>query len=457
MTEGPPSCLLDAEERYQALREAWEVAERRAAELDAVLESMADAVYVGTAEGITRANARALRQLGASSLADLQKRIGELGAKFNVRYPDGRLVPAEELSFARALRGEVAVDDVIARNAETGEDIHIRGASAPVFFNGQVIGAVAVNTDITDRVRIAEERLQLLESERAARAEAERANRLKDEFVATLSHELRTPLHAILGWTQILQSKKGDPQILDQGLQVIERNARAQSQMISDLLDMSRIVSCKMRLEVQPVDLAAVVDGATEAVRLAAEAKRIEIDSAIDHRDGIITGDPDRLRQVIWNLLSNAIKFTPPGGTVRVELALTDESVEIRVSDTGQGFAPAFAPYLFDRFRQADGSITRGSGGLGLGLAIVKQLVELHGGTVAAASPGEGKGATFTITLPHAAPARAGEAPGSRPAAIPAALADEACKALRGARVLVVDDQDDARELLKRLFLECGA
>ncbi|HSU82337.1 MAG TPA: ATP-binding protein, partial [Thermoanaerobaculia bacterium] len=448
MIEEPSSGQLDAEERYQALREAWEVAERRAAELDAVLESMADAVYVGTAEGITRANAHALRQLGASSLTDLQQRIGELGAKFNVRYPDGRAVPPQELSFARALRGEVAVDDVIARNAETGEDVHIRGASAPVFFNGRVIGAVAVNTDITDRVRIAEERLQLLESERAARAEAERANHLKDELVATLSHELRTPLHAILGWTQILQSKKDDPQIVEQGLQVIERNARAQSQLISDLLDMSRIVSGKMRLEVQPVDLSAVVDGAIEAVRLAAEAKRIEIVLAIDRRDGIITGDPDRLRQVVWNLLSNAIKFTPAGGTVRVELARKDDSVEVRVSDTGQGFAPELTPYLFDRFRQADGSITRRSGGLGLGLAIVKQFVELHGGTVTAASPGEGKGATFTILLPHTAPEQDGEAPARQSSAGSAAAADEACVTLNGVRVLIVDDQDDARELL---------
>jgi PAS domain S-box-containing protein len=314
-----------------------------------------------------------------------------------------------------------------------------------------------LHIDIHERTQAAGERLQLLESERAARGEAERANRLKDDFVATLSHELRTPLHAILGWTQILQRKKDDPKVVDQGLQVIERNARAQSQMISDLLDMSRIISGKMRLEVQAVDLAAVVESATEAVRLAAETKGIDIVEAIDREDGIITGDPDRLRQVVWNLLSNAIKFTPAGGTVRVELARAAGHVEIRVSDTGQGFDPAFAPYLFDRFRQADASITRRSGGLGLGLAIVKQFVELHGGTVTAASPGEGKGATFTILLPHTAPEQAGEAPGRPPAAGSAAAADEACVTLNGVRVLVVDDQDDARELLERVFTECGA
>jgi len=450
--------IHDHKETAEMLRQAWTLAEHRAAELDAVIESMADAVYIGTEDGITKCNASALRQLGASSLEDLQLRIGELGAKFNVRYPDGRPVPPAELSFVRALRGEVAVDDVMARNAETGEDVHIRGASAPVVLNGQVIGAVAVNTDITDRVRVGEERLQLLESERAARGEAERANRLKDEFVATLSHELRTPLHAILGWTQILKSKRQDPQVFEQGLQVIERNARAQAQMISDLLDMSRIISGKMRLDVQPVDLASVVDNAAEAVRHAAEAKGIRIVKTIDCRDGIIQGDPDRLQQVVWNLLSNAIRFTPSGGTVEVGLESKTSGVEIHVSDTGQGFDPAFAPFLFDRFRQADASTTRTAGGLGLGLAIVKQLVEIHGGTVKAESPGEGQGATFTILLPlgkeheHGDDAGAAERP-ARPGEAPEA----ACESLRGVRILVVDDQDDARVLLDRVFVECGA
>ena len=208
---------------------------------------------------------------------------------------------------------------------------------------------MAVNTDITDRVLAARERQQLLDSERSARAEAERANRLKDEFVATLSHELRTPLHAILGWTQILKNKADDPRTVERGLEVIERNARAQSQMISDLLDMSRIVSGKMRLEVAPVDLAAVIEGAVESVRLAADAKGLHLVEAIDRSTGVLTGDPDRLRQVVWNLLSNAIKFTPAGGTVRIDLAPSapaapDGGVEIRVSDSGQGFAPAFLP-----------------------------------------------------------------------------------------------------------------
>ncbi|HSK75285.1 MAG TPA: ATP-binding protein, partial [Thermoanaerobaculia bacterium] len=447
--------IHDRKEADRALREAYDLAEQRAAELDAVFESMADAVYIGTEEGITKCNAHALRQLGASSLRDLRRRIGELGAQFNVRYPDGRPVPPGELSFARALRGEVAVEDVIARNAETGRDVHIRGASSPVVLNGQVIGAVAINTDISDRVRAEEERRQLLESERAARGEAERASRIKDEFVATLSHELRTPLHAILGWTEILKGRKDDPRTLEQGLQVIERNARAQAQMVADLLDMSSIISGKIRLDVQPVDLASVVDNAAEAVRLAAEAKGIRIVKAIDRRDGVIHGDPARLQQILWNLLSNAIKFTPPGGTVRIDMESSDSRVEIRVSDTGQGFDPAFAPYLFERFRQVDASTTRQFGGLGLGLAIVKQLVEIHGGTVEAASPGPGQGATFSITLPTTlrVPPAETAAPDGRPEVLSLEAGSDG-RTLAGVRVLVVDDHPDARDLVRRVLEE---
>ncbi|HSF41223.1 MAG TPA: ATP-binding protein, partial [Thermoanaerobaculia bacterium] len=351
--------------------------------------------------------------------------------------------------------GEVAVEDVIARNAETGRDVHIRGASSPVVLNGQVIGAVAINTDISDRVRAEEERRQLLESERAARGEAERASRIKDEFVATLSHELRTPLHAILGWTEILKGRKDDPRTLEQGLQVIERNARAQAQMVADLLDMSSIISGKIRLDVQPVDLASVVDNAAEAVRLAAEAKGMRIVKAIDRRDGVIHGDPARLQQILWNLLSNAIKFTPPGGTVWIDMESSDSRVEIRVSDTGQGFDPAFAPYLFERFRQVDASTTRQFGGLGLGLAIVKQLVEIHGGTVGATSPGPGQGATFSITLPttlRVLPAETA-APDGRPEILSLEAGSDG-RTLAGVRVLVVDDHPDARDLVRRVLEE---
>jgi PAS domain S-box-containing protein len=429
-----PRLLHHSEERYRTL-----------------VETIAAMVWNRSATGEFEAEQPAWSAFTGQSFEDLRG-WGWLDAI----HPDDRHCTVEAWSLAWLQGTPYEVEHRVRRRDGEYRYMVARAVPLPDGFGG-VREWAGLHIDIHERTQAAEGRLQLLESERAARNEAERANRLKDDFVATLSHELRTPLHAILGWTQILQRKKEDPRAIDQGLQVIERNARVQSQMISDLLDMSRIISGKMRLEVQAVDLAAVVESATEAVRLAAETKGIGITQTIDREDGIITGDPDRLRQVVWNLLSNAIKFTPAGGTVRVELTRAAGHVEIRVSDTGQGFDPAFAPYLFDRFRQADASITRRSGGLGLGLAIVKQFVELHGGTVTAASPGEGKGATFTILLPHIAPEQAGEAPPRPPAAGSAAAAEEACVTLHGVRVLVVDDQDDARELLERVFTECGA
>jgi PAS domain S-box-containing protein len=248
--------------------------------------------------------------------------------------------------------------------------------------------------------RSAEERRALLESERAARTAAERLSEIKDEFLATLSHELRTPLNAILGWAQVLRTGVRDEANLLKGLQTIERNARAQTQLIDDLLDMSRITSGKLRLNVQSLWPAAVIEAALDTVQPAAEAKGIRMDRVLDPAAGPIAGDPGRLQQVIWNLLSNAIKFTPRDGTVQVLLERVDPHVEIRVADTGIGVRPEFLPFLFDRFRQGDASTTRSYGGLGLGLSIVKSIVELHGGSVRAESPGEGQGTTVTVRLP---------------------------------------------------------
>ena len=316
------------------------------------------------------------------------------------------------------------------------------------------------NTDIEDRRRAADERAQLLDAERAARAEAERASRLKDEFLATLSHELRTPLNAILGWSQILARGSKEPDDLSEGLRTIERNARAQTQIIDDLLDMSRIISGKVRLDVQTVDLASVVRGAVESARPAAQAKGIRLHVVLDPSAGPVSGDPNRLQQVMWNLLTNATKFTPKGGRIQVLLERVNSHVEVSVVDTGEGIAPDFLPYVFDRFRQADASTTRRHGGLGIGLAIVKTLVELHGGDVRVKSPGIGAGTTFTVSLPltvvHVDPE---PEPGRRHpvAAVAASDATEACLKLTGVRVLVVDDEPDGRALVRRVLEDCQA
>ncbi|AUX43942.1 histidine kinase [Sorangium cellulosum] len=324
--------------------------------------------------------------------------------------------------------------------------------------DGAVEAFIGITEDVTAERRAEEERLQLLESERAARDEAERVSRVKDDFVATLSHELRSPLNAILGWARILRTRAPDPQAMARGLDVIERNARLLADMVSELLDMSRIVSGKLRLDVQQVDLPAVVQGAIESIKLAAEAKGLTVVSRVDPEAATLRGDPARLQQVVWNLLSNAVKFTPAGGRIDIALRRAGEHAELSVTDTGAGIAPQFLPHLFERFRQADASSTRKYGGLGIGLSIVKHLVELHGGTVAVASEGEGKGATFTARLPlggaaQPAPDAAleqrstrGEAPGDYPGA-----------ELTGVRVLVVDDQADAREIAQRVLEESAA
>jgi signal transduction histidine kinase len=301
------------------------------------------------------------------------------------------------------------------------------------------------------------ERERLLEEAVAARAEAEAVNRAKDVFLATLSHELRTPLTAILGWARMLNTPDADAGLIAHGLDVIERNAEAQFQLIRDLLDVSRIISGKLRIETRQLRLAPVVEAAIDSVRQAADAKSIRLGADYGADADLVTGDPDRLQQVIWNLLSNAIKFTPKGGSVGVRVEREGSDLLVRVSDTGQGIAPEFLPHVFERFRQADGSTTREHGGLGLGLAIVRHLVEQHGGRVSAESAGERQGSVFTISLPIAAvkappesPVAAGHEPSRRPP-------EDEAPPLDGVRVLVVDDQPDARELLALVLGRAGA
>lgn len=345
-----------------------------------------------------------------------------------------------------------------------GEYRHVLAHGAPVLrADGSVKEWVGNCTDNHAEQLLLQQNIRLLTSERAARAEAERTGRMKDEFLATLSHELRTPLSAILGWSQLLQRTDVNSEEAREGLATIERNARAQAQLIEDLLDMSRIISGKIRLDVQPADLTAVIKSAISTVKHSAAAKQIEVTCALDSQVGPIVCDPNRIQQVVWNLLSNSIKFTPPHGEVVVELQRASSHVEISVRDSGAGIAPEFLPHVFERFRQADATTTRRHGGLGLGLAIVKNLVELHGGSVSVWSAGESQGSTFKILLPFSTLGVRTE-PLSPDETQQLSNAQRAQPAtawippnLTGVRVLVVDDEPDARELAKRILLECHA
>jgi hypothetical protein len=297
-------------------------------------------------------------------------------------------------------------------------------------------------------------------TQRLARTEAERAGRIKDEFLATVSHELRTPLHAILGWTQIMRRNQELSAKIVEGLSVIERNARSQAQIINDLLDMSGIISGKVRLDVQSADLASIVEAAIDTVRPAAEAKGIRLQAVLDPLARPVRGDPNRLQQVFWNLLTNAVKFTPKGGRVSVSLERVNSHLELNFSDTGEGIDAAFLPHVFDRFRQGDSAADRRHGGLGLGLSIVKQLVELHGGTIRVKSAGTGMGASFRVALPLMAAIEEPRGVMSHHPAGPAyrePTPGTPRVTLAGLRVLVVDDEPDARALIRHLLEECDA
>jgi signal transduction histidine kinase/ActR/RegA family two-component response regulator len=341
--------------------------------------------------------------------------------------------------------------------------------------------------DITQRKQLEEEREQLLARERTARADAEAANRMKDEFLATLSHELRTPLNAMLGWTQMLRTRKFDEATTTRALETIDRNTKSLAALIEDVLDVSRIIRGKLHLNLRPVELVSVVEAAIDTVRSAAQAKEIRLKSSLYGSVEPILGDANRLQQVVWNLLSNAVKFTPKGGQVEIRLNKVNRPinrqvepelqvensnqssilpygeqpsnlqpsnsyVQLQVRDTGKGIAPEFLPYVFERFRQENSSTTRSYGGLGLGLAIVRHLVELHGGTVYADSPGEGQGATFSVHLPLVSvlPEVRDDSPSH--STIEENVPLDSLPELDGLRVLVVDDEADARELLTTIL-----
>lgn len=286
-----------------------------------------------------------------------------------------------------------------------------------------------------------------------AKKAAEDATRARDEFLAVVSHELRTPLNAILGWARLMRVANDDRETAHEGLDIIERNARAQTRLIDDLIDVSRIVSGKLRLDVGTVDPSVVIESALDVVRPAAEAKGIRLQAVLDREAGPVSGDPDRLQQVLWNLLSNAVKFTPKGGSVRVRLQRVNSHVEILVTDSGQGIAPEFLPFVFERFRQAEGEGSRRKSGLGLGMAITKEIIELHGGVVSVRSEGAGRGATFIVNLPVMPVHRAANSPSLLPRdSLVAPL-----PRLEGHHVLLVDDAPDARDFLSATLIRCGA
>lgn len=343
----------------------------------------------------------------------------------------------------RFLRADSAWVDVLDRGYV------VRDASGK---GARMIGAMQ---DLSERKRSERDRERVIEAERAARGEAERQNRMKDEFLATLSHELRTPLNAILGWSQILRGRLAPGDENARALEVITRNARAQAKIVDDLLDMSHLLSGKIRLDVHRVAFGALVEASIDTTRPMAETKNIELVSRVSSATGgEVLGDAARLQQVMWNLLVNAVKFTPAGGKVEVALEQSPQTVSVQVRDDGEGIDGSFLPFVFDRFRQQDGSISRRHGGLGLGLSIVKQIVEAHGGQVIATSEGPGLGSTFTVTLPLALDvgrSRGDDASRERPDAS-SRDAD-----IRGLRVLVVDDEADARQLVCRILEDHGA
>jgi PAS domain S-box-containing protein len=380
-----------------------------------------------------------------------------VGQSIRIIIPRERWYEEDEV-LSKVARGEVVDHFETVRQHKDGSLLDVSLTVSPIKDDtGRIIGASKISRDISERKRAEieqrraeEERTRLLDWTQAA-------NRAKDQFLAILSHELRTPLNAILGWSELLRQRRADEETMERGLQAISRNVKAQVRLIDDLLDVSRIASGKMRLEVRPVELAPIVEAALEAIGPAAEAKQIRVETVIDP-SGTVLGDPDRLQQVVWNLVSNAVKFTPRNGRIQVSVARVNSHVEITVSDSGKGITPEYLPLVFDRFSQADSSMRRQFGGLGLGLNIARDLVELHGGTIEARSAGEGKGATFVVKLPRSLvhPPPPGEVR-HHPTAEALGASPHPSPGLSGVRVLVVDDDEATRDVAQAILGALGA
>jgi PAS domain S-box-containing protein len=373
-----------------------------AAHLAAIVESSEDAVIGKTLDGIIvswNAGARRLYQYAAEEV------IGRhIGILVPPEQPDE--VPG---ILMRLRRGERIEHYETQRIRKDGSRLHVSVTISPIRdAAGEVIGASAIARDVTEQLRLVEQRVRLLEEERElhaatqrARREAEATSRAKDQFLAMVSHELRTPLNAIAGWLHVLRAKRDDPVLVERALDTVGRNTRLLTKLVDDLLDVSRFVAGQIAINRQPVDIPPIVEMVLDTMRPLATEKGVVLESSLNPWAGPVLGDPERLQQIIGNIVSNAIKFTPSGGQVDVRIRTDDTHVEIVIADTGPGIPPNFLPHVFDAFRQADASTSRSHGGLGLGLTIVRHLVELHEGTVLAESPGAGKGARFTVRLPR--------------------------------------------------------
>jgi PAS domain S-box-containing protein len=443
------------------LREAERQVREREAWLKTVMSSIGDAVITTDLEGrVTLINPVAQVMVGWTEAEAEGRPLTEVFRVINEQTRRPSESPIVRVLQEDPTAGLVNYALLVARG---GRETPVEGSAEPIKDErGNVIGVVLTFRDIAERKRIEKAREQLLRYEQEARYEAdvarrraEEAGRSKDEFLATVSHELRTPLNHIMGWITMLRSGKLQPEKMQKAFDTIERNVRAQGRLIDDLLDVSRIISGKLLIEPRQIEIAKVAEAAAESIGPAAADKGVNFKTTLAPEAGVVSGDPDRLQQAIWNLLSNAVKFTPKDGHVELRLTRVNSQIEIAVSDDGKGISHDFLPHVFDRFRQQDSTTARQHGGLGLGLAIVRHLVELHGGSVRVESAGEGRGATFTITLPaeaaHATPsgeARRSSIIGKLHAGLPS---------LTGVRVLLVDDLAEARELITFALVNRGA